>query len=166
MYKERGVNPMNKEIIKAMNKKEKKNTFRKWWNRNGYKVLRVIFFPVWIYSIIEEKVTSWLNARQVWSEERAREILNYYVPRKASWEEEDKSFFFFDNGYGWNIHLAKKYLKRKDNRFWKVHSGFSGGEIRRYLINDFELEGFIKLDGDHSDGWTELQFKMIEKKED
>lgn len=166
MYKEREVNPMNKEIIKAMNKKEKKNTFRKWWNRNGYKILRVIFFPVWICSVIKEKITSWLNARQVWSEERAREILNYYVPRRANWNEEYKSFFFFDNGYGWNIHLAKKFLKRKDRRFWKVHSSFSGGEIRRYLINDFELEGFMKLDGDHSCGWTELQFKMIEKKED
>ena len=36
---------MNNEVIKAMNRKEKKHTFRKWWSNNGYKVLRVIFSP-------------------------------------------------------------------------------------------------------------------------
>ena len=68
---------MNNEIIKAMNRKPKNNTFRKWWSKNGYKVNRVIFFPIWIGSIIAEKIQKKLNARQVWSEERAKEILDY-----------------------------------------------------------------------------------------
>ena len=62
---------MNAEIIKAMNRKEKKNTLRKWWGKNGYKVLRVIFFPVWFGYVIKKKITKKLNERQVWSEERA-----------------------------------------------------------------------------------------------
>ena len=45
--KEREVNKMNVEAIKAMNKKEtKSDAIRKWWNKNGYKVMRVIFFPI------------------------------------------------------------------------------------------------------------------------
>ena len=74
---------MNKEIIKAMNRKEKKQTFRKWWNKNGYKVNRVILFPIWIIALTCEKVTNWLNNRQKWNEERANEILSYYIPRRA-----------------------------------------------------------------------------------
>ena len=39
---------MNAEIIKAMNKKETAiDRFGKWWAKNGYKVMRVILFPIW-----------------------------------------------------------------------------------------------------------------------
>lgn len=154
---------MNAEIIKAMNKKEKKHTLRKWWQKNGYKVLRVIFFPIWIASVIKEKVTAKLNARQVWSEERADEILSYYVPRRAEWNAEEKTFYFFDNGYGWSIYSAKRFLKRKDRRFWNCHKGWCGSNIRKYLIEKFELEGFEKEVGDCSDSWTEVCFRLIEK---
>lgn len=154
---------MNKEIIKAMNKKEKKHTIRKWWSKNGYKVMRVVFFPVWIGTIVKEKITAYLNSKEAWSEERVNEILNYYVPRRADWDDEDKTFYFYDNGYGWSEGSAKKYLKRKDRRFWKVNNGWVGGKIRSYLIHEFELEGFVKEIGDCSEGWTEVAFRMIEK---
>ena len=155
---------MNADIIKIIKKKQKieekkkKPSFRKWWNKNGYKVLRVIFFPIWIYGVIQEKIKKYLNNRQKWNEQRANKILSYYVPKRSEWDEEEKAFYFFDNGYGWGK-LANRYLKRKDRRFFKVNNI----ELRRYLINDFELEGFKKEKGDCSSGWTELEFKLIEK---
>ena len=51
---------MNSEIIKAMSKKKKTHPIRKWWSKNGYKVLRIIFFPIWIILIIHEKIINWL----------------------------------------------------------------------------------------------------------
>lgn len=152
---------MNAEIIKAMSKKEKKHPFRKWWNKNSYKVYRVIFFPIWIGAIAIDKTNKYLNSRQKWSEERAKEILNYYIPRRADWCAEDKTFYFFDNGMGWGK-LAKKYIKIKDRRWWNLHRGWSGGKIRDYLLNEFELEGFTKEIGNCYDGWTEVSFTMIE----
>ena len=155
---------MNKEVVKAMNKKKNRfNAIKKWWDKNGYKVMRVVLFPVWLGIKAKEKITSYLNSREEWSEERVKEILNYYIPRLADWDEEDKCFYFFDNGYGWSIGLAKKYLKRKDRRFWNVHHGWGGGKIRSYLIDEFELEGFEKEVGNCSEGWTEIAFRMIEK---
>ena len=151
---------MNKEVIKAMNRKETKaSKFRKWWIKNGYKVRRVIFFPIWFALILKEKITKWLNSRQAWSEEKVNEILNYYVPRFAKWDAAEQEFYFFDNGYGWNLGYAKRYLKRKDRRFWEVHNGFCGGDIRDYLIEVFELEGFTKEIGNCSDSRTEIIFK-------
>lgn len=156
---------MNAEVIKAMNKKEntKKETIRKWWNKNGYKVMRVILFPIWWGVCAKNKIEAWLNSRHTWSEEKANEILNYYIPRRASWSAEDNSFYFFDNGYGWSPSSAKRFLKRKDRRFWRVNNGWVGGKIRHYLIDTFELEGFTKEIGCCEDGWTEITFKMIEK---
>ena len=153
---------MTNEILKAMQGK-KEHKARKWWNKNGYKVLRVILFPLWIGDVLINKCRTWLNSKEEWSEERATEILSYYIPRKSEWDAENKSFYFFDNGLGWNIKLAKKYLKLKDRRFWKVYSWW-GGEMRSFLMNKFELEGFTKELGDCCEGWTEVYFDLNEKK--
>ena len=155
---------MNAEVIKAMNKKESKvDAIRKWWRKNGYKVMRVILFPLWFGIKAKEKIEVHLNSKCEWSEERANEILSYYIPRMAEWCADDTTFYFFDNGYGWSISLAKRYLKRKDRRFWSVNSGWTGGSIRRYLIDTFALEGFTKEIGCCEDGRTEITFKMIER---
>jgi hypothetical protein len=150
---------MNTQIIKAMNRKNEKHPIRDWWKKNGYKIVRVVLFPVWGYVVASDKITDWLNARQKWSEERANEILNYYIPRCANWTEEEKTFYFFDNGCGWYIGSAKRYLKRKDRRFWDLFHH----KIRWHLMDNFELEGFKKELGDCSSGWTEISFEMIEK---
>lgn len=149
---------MNKEIVKAMKGKKEPSKIRKWWSKNRCKVWRVILFPIWIGVMINQKIEIYLESRNKWNEERADEILQYYIPRRTKWDENEKEFYFFDNGFGWG--MAKKYLKRGDRRFWKLHKGFCGGKIRDYLINKFELEGFTKEVGDCSDSWTEIIFKL------
>ena len=150
---------MNKEIIKAMNRKEKKHTFKKWWNKNGYKVMRVIFFPLWIYSIISNKVTDKIIRKNEWNELTAKEILDYYIPRRCEWDAENNELYFFDNGYGWSYGYSKRHLKRKHRNFWKHNCGWCGGKIRHFLINDFELEGFTKEALQCDSDWTEIVFK-------
>lgn len=150
---------MNKEVIKAINKKETIFTkIHKWWRKNDYKVYRVIFFPFWITLIIKDKIVSYLNSKQTWNEDRANNILNYYVPRYCEWDNDKKEFYFFDNGYGWEIRFAKTILKRKDRRFWKRNTCY----IREYLVNKFELEGFTKEVLCIDWGWTEITFTMNE----
>lgn len=155
---------MNKEVIKAMNKKNSTIAkIRKWWGKNGYKVNRVILFPLWIGIIVKDKVNEYLNNKQVWNEEKANDILNYYIPRRSEWLEDKKQFYFFDNGSGWSIGYAKYYLKRKDRRFWNCNAY----RIRDYLVDTFELEGFTKeiisnqnyLATGH---WVELTFTLNE----
>lgn len=152
---------MNAEIIKAMNRKTEKHPIRDWWKKNNYKVLRVVLFPVWVCMLAGKKIKDKLDAQVVWNDERADEILSYYVPRKCEWDEENQELYFFDNGYGWHI---KKYLKLKDRHFWNKFKGWYGGKIREYLLNTFELEGFTKEVGDCSDGWTEIYFKKNEER--
>lgn len=160
---------MNSEIIKAMNRKNEKHPVRDWWRKNGYKVFRVVLFPIWwpmrMWERLCDKLRFAQNARQVWSEERVNEILSYYVPRYCSWSEETQELYFFDNGYGWSMRYAKKHLKRKDRRWWNKFNGWTGGKIRDYLINQFELEGFSKEVRNCSDGWTEISFVLKEGRE-
>ncbi len=152
---------MNNEVIKAINgKSSKESNFKKWWRKNGYKVWRIVLFPLWAFVWSRDKIKTYLNSRTEWSESKANEILNYYVPRYAEWDNKDKTFYLFDNGYGWSMDLAKKYLKLKDRRFWKLYASWGGGRVRDYLINNFELEGFTKKVGLCYDGWTEITFTM------
>ena len=152
---------MNNEVIKAMQGK-KEHKARKWWRKNSYKVWRVVLFPLWIGILAWNEINKRLNDKQKWSEERANEILNYYIPRSSEWDEKEQCFYFFDNGLGWNLALAKKHLKWKDRRFWKVNCCWWGGKMREYLIEKFQLEGFTKEVSNviDSDGWTEISFKL------
>ena len=155
---------MNAEIIKAMNRKNEKHPIRDWWHKNGHKVMRVVLFPIWIPVWAVDKIKYRMYDRTKWSDERVNEILSYYVPRKCSWNEESQELYFFDNGYGWSMCYAKKHLKFKDRRFWNKFNGWNGGEIRWYLLDTFELEGFTKELGNCEDGWTEIYFKKIEER--
>ena len=150
---------MNNEIIKAMQGKQEHKA-RKWWRENGYKVWRVVLFPLWMGELLWNKINKSLNNKQEWNEERANEILNYYIPRRSEWDKKEQCFYFFDNGFGWSITLAKKFLKRRDRRFWKVNCGVWGGKMREYLIEKFQLEGFSKEVGDTWDDWTDISFKL------
>lgn len=156
---------MNREAIKAINKAEKEHPIKDWWENNCYDIARIIFFPIWfpmwLMLLVSKKYEKWANKRQKWSNERANKILAYYIPRKADWDKEDKVFYFFDNGMEWN-NSAMKYLKFKDRRWWKKYSRCWGGEIREYLIEEFELEGFKKEVGYTDDGDTDITFTLIE----
>lgn len=84
---------MNNEVIKAMNKKETKiDKIRKWWSNNGYKVMRVILFPIWWGIKAKEKIDAYLDSRSTWSEERANEILSYYIPAILTGTQKRKVF--------------------------------------------------------------------------
>lgn len=100
---------MNAETIKAMNKKETTfDRFVKWYRKNGYKINRVILFPVWFAVWAKDKIHRYNYNNIAWSEERANEILSYYIPRKAKWDAEDKEFYFADNGMGWGHEVQSK----------------------------------------------------------
>lgn len=155
---------MNTEVVKAMNKKETKlGAIRKWWRKNSYKIMRIVLFPIWWGMIAKEKINQHLNSKMTWSDERANEILSYYIPRKSDWDEEEKTFYFADNGMGWTMKHCQKKIKLKDRRWWRCNVSYWGGDVRKYLLEKFELEGFVKEVGDCYDGWTEVCFRLIEK---
>lgn len=155
---------MNKEMLKAMgrNKLSLADRLGRWWDKNAEKVCRVVFFPLWIAMVIYDKIDNKLYKQTEWSEERAKEIFDYYLPQVMEWNEPEKHFWFYDNGAGWSLAYAKKHLRRKDRRFWKKWSGFFGGEMRNYLINKYELDGFIKEKGSC---WEQTELTFYPTKE-
>lgn len=148
---------MNKEVAKIIKEKEKEKTFKKFWQKNGYKIFKIIFFPIWLFFRIQEKINKKLNSREIWSESRANEILTYFVPRYSEWDKEEEALFYYNNSaYGSGKRFTRKYIKRKDRRFWRLNYL----KILGYLIEKFELEGFIKsVEETYYYNETEIIFK-------
>lgn len=76
---------------------------------------------------------------------------------------EDVQYIDVINGMGWGMTYNRKYLKLRGRRWWDCNRGFWGGNIRTYLIEKFEMEGFEKIVGNTYDQWAEITFKLIEK---
>lgn len=151
---------MTKEVEKAIKKASKKNRkvpqIKNWWRQNSYKVYRVIFFPIWIVAIISEKIKNYSYSHNQWSKQEVDRILNYYVPRRAEYDEEEKTFYLYYNCFGKTLGNAKKYLKRKDRKFWEKYNY----AIHEYLKKEYELEGFKKVVDKCANG-IEIEFVQI-----
>lgn len=156
---------MNPEVIKAIKSANKNNSFKRKAVELSQNILKVILFPIERTFRLKIKVNDWLNSKNTWSEERANEILSYYIPREAEWYVKDNLFYFADNGLGWNMKCNLRKIKLRDRRWWRINTGFYGGKVRTYLLEKFELEGFEKIVGDTYDHWTEVTFKMKDTQE-
>lgn len=154
------MNAEAKKMIEETRKEPPKRTIRKWWNKNGYKVNRVIFFPLWLGMVANQKIQKKLDEHTKWSEERTIEILNHYVPSDSDWDEKHKCIWYFNNGCGWSLTYAKRHIKRKDYRYWRCHQY----AIRDYLINTYEMEGFEK-EVNNEYGETNICFYLKEDEE-
>lgn len=130
---------MTKEVEKAIKKANKKDSkisqIKYWWGQNSDKVYRVIFFPIWIITIMSQKLKKYSYSKIQWSEKETERILNYYIPKRARYNKEKRTFYLYCNSY------EDKYLKRKDRKFWAKFNY----EIRTYLKEQYELEGFKKI---------------------
>lgn len=161
---------MNQEVLKAMNKSNKEK-FSVKVKKVLKKIDKIILYPVCLmcegFDELGAKYQKWQASKNEWDEARAKEIFDYFIPRRCNWNEKDKTFYYFNNGYGWDMAIAKKYLKRKDRTFWKIHCGWWGNEMRKYLCEKYELEGFRKIVyHNYNPHFTEISFKLIEDKVD
>lgn len=153
---------MNRAVVRKI-KGTPFNRFCKWWSKNGHIVMKIAFFPIWGCICARRKISVWLDSRQVWNEKKANRILNYYIPRVSQWVAKDKALYFQDRGDGWSNHYILECIKRRHRRFWKCNIVQFGGNIRKYLIDKFELEGFEKKVLDCRGSMAKICFKLIEK---
>ena len=147
---------MNKEVLKAMNKKEKKTSnFKKWWNKNNYKVCRVLFFYIYLPSIAYEKIKKHIRKQIAWSEEKATKALNYFLPHVLEFVEEDNAYYYCTNWHydGWNIAKKVPFGMKK----WAKKFGY---ETLKYLEEGYENAEFSKsIEKDYCDTWIKFEKK-------
>ncbi len=72
-----------KQKIKEGNKPKRPS----WWSRNGYKVWRVILFPVYLWILGFRAFEDWMVKRQKLDDKKDDEILSAFLAKRAEVDE-------------------------------------------------------------------------------
>lgn len=154
------MNEFDKELNKELNKKEdtKIQKVKKWWGKNRYKVLRVVLFPLWIACILKEKYDEYCYNREQFSIEKCEKFFDKYLAKICEYDKESQTFWIdvcdYDVFY-WNSFVKS----RRDKIFAKKN----GREMKLYLIEEYEVEGYKKIveKQEYMEQW--IGFEKIEK---
>jgi hypothetical protein len=165
---------MNNSIIKAKEKADKKHPIRSWWSKNNYKVLRVIFFPAWIYYILREKYKDKNYASLTYTPELCKKYLDKVLPNMvAHYCEDAKIFLISDSDDMGDIEFYDFWQYRKQNKKYKKFFVKFEYKIKEYILNEYEIDGYSKmtlLNWTHWDqaknkfGWSETPYNSDYKK--
>ena len=113
--------------------------FKKWWDKNGYKILRILLFYIWIPMLIIDKIKS-KNYKKIYnngevSVDWLKKFCDTYLPGIC--DKTENGYYFFNNGYGFG---GYKFIKRKDRKIASMHCSI----LLYYIVNKYEIEGYDK----------------------
>ena len=136
---------MDKKLLKAKAKRDKKRPVRTWWRKNGYKVWRVVLFPTWIYYAARDKRKEKTYKELQFSPELCRAYLDKVLPDMVARECEDVNCFLISDSENMgDIELSFLYdsrsIKEKYRRFF---SRFRT-QVKDYVLNEYTIDGYDK----------------------
>lgn len=121
---------------KNLAREERTRPLRKWWSNNGYKVLRVVLFPVWAVIWSSRKIQEKRDRVLQWSDERATAILDKTLPSLL--ENEDGALWYCSD---WRTHFYnRKGIHGKNKRFAYKYNA----RIHVFLFEKYQIEGYEK----------------------
>lgn len=140
-----------------------KQRISSWWSRNGYKIFRVVLFPLYLVYLISEWVKKKKCLKQKekpFDKNRAKKILDRWLPDRFAFvlrhmdvkEGENESILITDwsdigdislraSGIGW-------IRGRKDQKYCFAH----WKQFVEYVLNEYEIKGW---ESKRIRGWTE-----------
>ena len=143
-----------KEQIEKAHAKKQKKTLAKWWNKNGYKIMRVIFWPIWLYQVLREKKEKRdrerLNAAG-FSKEICKRYLDKTLPMlivKSGQATEEILLTTADDMGGVDIdRLYRCKNKKMSNYFLKFSVN-----VKHYILDEYIIDGYKKM---QLNNWTD-----------
>lgn len=139
---------------KAYEDSHKNTALKDWWKKNRLTVLRIILFPLWIAEIVHYKIKEARSRKNVWSEERAEQFCNKYLPQIC--EKTECGFYLFNNGYGFSCFKCVR-RNRKDRDFADVYKW----QLFNFIKEQYEIEGYKK--DVYPEDWDRLEVDFIKK---
>lgn len=122
-----------KNLIKV----QRRNPVCEWWGRNGYKVWRVVLFPVWAVIWSKNKIEEKRYNALKWDDERATTILDKTLPSLLDKDEDGTLWYFSDwRPYFYN----RRGIHGKNKRFAYKYNA----TICEFLFEKYQIEGYEK----------------------
>lgn len=149
---------MNREQIMKAAERKKKPSFRKWWSKNGYKVGRVVLFPIWFYVIIRDKAKEKSYKELTYSDEMCNKYLDKVLPQiilSRGCTNEIVITNYDDGGdiefsdLSWNLRTKNKKAKRFLSKF--------STEVQEFILNEYQIEGYERVTATNWMEWQALK---------
>lgn len=116
--------------------------------------------PIAPFIIMNDKFKNWSYDRLKWSEEKAKTVLNYFLPYELEYIEEDKCYYF---DTGWD-YTAKNRIASRVPFYLKKWTRKFRYEILHYLEDKYENSEFTKTFIKDFFGNTVIKFeKRVDK---
>lgn len=155
---------MNNSIEKARAKYQKKqnNKLRKWWLKNDYKVLRVLFFYIWFPCWLWEKYKDYSYTSTAWSSEKAKKYLDMLVPYLTRCDEQHEEILFTDADDMGGIQFYWSFSRIYKNKYRKAKDFIIkfNNKVKEYIINEYQIDGYKKMTVDSYKLWNEAVEKF------
>ena len=135
--------------------RQEKQSRKKWWIINGKKYSYYIWaLPLIPFVLLYDKISDYLYARRVWSEEKATKVLNYVLPHVLEWVEEDEAYYYcMDWGYSRLWRKAPLTMRKWARKF--------SYNLHQFIKNGYQKDGYEKtIEGDRYETW--IKFKKYE----
>lgn len=145
---------------------QKKHPVHTWWNKNGYKVMRILLWPVWLCIKINEKRYANMEKKAAFSKEQAKTILDRYLPsifaKELQYLEDDEPRGVLlttasDYGYHLRFYSDLRIPKRKKRDIAFRNKFFS--QILDYLWTEYEIEGWTAVRLQNWQDWSRAEQK-------
>ena len=145
-----------KNKIQKENEKKNKMTLSKWWNKNGYKIIRVILWPAWLFVVIKEKCHKKAYSELVFTNSTCKKYIDAVMPemvrRHNNLHEEILISNADDMGAIEFVHFYHSKNKKANTYFLKFFN-----EVKEYILTEYVIDGYDKMIIDNYTHWYEAQ---------
>ena len=143
----------------------KNNKIFLWWRNNGYKINRIIFFPIWIFIYLSEKYKNKRYESIMFSEEYCKKCIDKMLPKFILHYNEDKYCILIsdcnDFGYITFYDLCfNTYLKNHGCKKEIIFTNKFYNNVKEYIINKYQIDGYNKMIMSNYKEWNEAKDKF------
>lgn len=136
------------------NKAKKNNNGKKWYVVST-KNYQVYFWalPILPIVIMINKLESCQYKRRVWSDEKAKKVLDKILPKVLEWVEKDDAFYYCMGWSSWDLYNNAPFGYRR----WVKKFNY---ELQKFIRYNYENEKYTKtIDNDGYDIWVKFTEK-------
>lgn len=140
---------VKEKIERAAEEKERQNRgFRSWWRKNGYKVCRVVLFPIWICVLCKEKYAKYRSEHFTEDVSKTKRYIDKAIPKLVKHYVEDPSCILISFGsFGYYGDFSTEDFKNKFVVGHRIAQYFYdiGYYRRRDMLLDYDIDGYEKM---------------------
>ena len=148
-----------KERIQIEFEKKNKMTLSKWWDKNGYKIMRVILFPIYLIVLLNEKRKDAAYKSLEYTDEKCKRYLDKVMPKMVARHCEDANEILISSCDDMGDIEFSDFRRCKNKKAARFFLRFSQ-KVKEYILEEYVIEGYKKMVLNNWTHWEKAKEKF------